>query len=89
LVVIAGLFGGLSHVAAAACPFRSVDLPYGDLQVVNNHAVSDSGHDANPQLATDGSGRWVVIWESNDDLGGTIDTDWELLVSVSTNGGNT
>ncbi|MCH7721501.1 MAG: exo-alpha-sialidase, partial [Planctomycetes bacterium] len=51
---------------------------------LNTNAASDSGGDMQPQLTTDGQGNWVAVWDSYDDLGGTIGTDFDILVSRST-----
>lgn len=52
-------------------------------------AASDLGDDVGPRLATDGAGTWVVAWSSDDDLGGTLGTDVDILVSRSTDAGLT
>ena len=57
--------------------------------VLNTNAATDSGSDLNPHVATDGSGAWVAAWYSNDDLAGTIGTDFDILVSTSANSGAT
>lgn len=49
--------------------------------------TTDSGEDRVPDIATDKAGHWVVVWESNDRLGGTSGKDSDILVSRSTNGG--
>jgi len=56
---------------------------------LNTTAESDAGLDAGVQLATDGRGDWVAVWNSSDDLGGTIGTDWDILVASSTDDGLT
>lgn len=56
---------------------------------VNTTATSDTAGDGYPNLATDGNGAWMVAWESDNDLGGTIGTDTDLLVAVSTDQGGT
>ncbi|MGD0205509.1 MAG: hypothetical protein ABSB57_03585 [Dehalococcoidia bacterium] len=56
---------------------------------LNTNAATDSGTDWSPQVATDGKGHWVAVWESDDDLGGTIGTDEDILVARSTNNGAT
>jgi len=56
---------------------------------LNTNAATDSGHDQVPQVTTDGGGKWVAVWESNDSLGGTIGTDDDILVARSTNNGAT
>jgi hypothetical protein len=53
------------------------------------NAASDSGGDYRPQVVTDGTGSWMVVWESDDSLGGTIGTDTDILVSRSSDGGVT
>jgi len=56
---------------------------------LNTNATTDSGTDRQSQVATDGGGNWMAVWESNDDLGGTIGTDYDILVARSTNNGAT
>jgi uncharacterized protein YjiK len=56
---------------------------------LNTNAGSDSGNDYYPQVTTDGVGNWVAVWYSNDDLGGTIGTDGDILVSRSIDNGTT
>ncbi|MCH8879085.1 MAG: exo-alpha-sialidase [Planctomycetes bacterium] len=54
---------------------------------LNTNATLDSGVDKYPQLTTDGAGNWVAVWWSTDDLGGSIDTDTDILFARSTNSG--
>jgi len=56
---------------------------------LNTNAATDSGDDWRPQLTTDGEGIWVTVWNSDDDLGGTIGGDHDILVSRSTDNGVT
>ena len=56
---------------------------------LNTNATSDSGLDLYPELATDGAGIWIAVWASNDSLGGTIGTDFDILFARSTDGGVT
>ncbi len=53
-----------------------------DPAALNTNATTDAGDDGSPQLATDRSGTWLSVWASNDDLGGTIETDWDILVAI-------
>lgn len=39
--------------------------------------------DKKPSLATDGAGRWIAVWESDDDLGGPAGADGDILHSIS------
>ncbi|NIP86081.1 MAG: hypothetical protein GTO03_11145, partial [Planctomycetales bacterium] len=54
---------------------------------LNTNADSDSGDDSEPQVATDGAGNWVVVWQSNDDLAGTSGPDYDILRAHSTDNG--
>jgi hypothetical protein len=42
-----------------------------------------------PQLTTDGLGTWIAVWGSDDDLGGTIEEDFDILLARSTDAGVT
>jgi hypothetical protein len=55
--------------------------------LLNTNATSDSGTDSTPNIATDGSGNWVAVWRSDDSLGGTIETDSDILVARSIDNG--
>jgi hypothetical protein len=70
---------------------RSTDSGVGwsAVATLNTNAATDSGTDWYPDIATDGQGRWVAVWESLDTLGDTIDDDNDILVSRSENGGAT
>jgi Neuraminidase (sialidase) len=56
---------------------------------LNTNAGSDAGRDIFAQVTTDSQGTWVAVWQSRDSLGGTISTDWDILVARSTDGGAT
>jgi hypothetical protein len=49
---------------------------------LNTNATTDSGRDFESQVATDGGGDWVAVWRSEDDLGGTIGTDQDILYAT-------
>jgi len=82
-------------VVWATCILASSQLAEGEcrdwlnLRPANNNAATDRGHDEYPALATDGKGVWVAVWMSNDDLGGPIGTDWDILLAISTDDGLT
>ena len=40
-------------------------------------------------MTTDSAGNWVAVWYSEDSLGGTIGTNWDILVARSTDNGAT
>jgi hypothetical protein len=48
---------------------------------LNSNATSDLGEDFRPQIAADGAGGWLAVWESDDSLGGTIGVDYDILVA--------
>jgi len=59
---------------------------------LNTNAATDSALDQSPQVTTDGGGNWVAVWCSNEDLfdpnlGGSIGTDYDILVARSTDNG--
>ena len=58
-------------------------------QFLDANATTDTYSDWYPVVVTDGSGQWVVVWESDDSLGGTIGTDGDILNSVSLDNGAT
>ncbi|MCH8968940.1 MAG: hypothetical protein IIA66_07475, partial [Planctomycetes bacterium] len=48
---------------------------------LNTNGVFDSGHDARAKLATDGSGNWIAVWDSDEEFGGTIGPDRDILLA--------
>ncbi|HRX83896.1 MAG TPA: sialidase family protein [Phycisphaerae bacterium] len=56
---------------------------------LSSNAATDTGFDSEPQLTTDGAGNWIAVWRSNDDLGGAIGTDGDILCARSTDNGAT
>ena len=58
------------------------------VQVLNSSAVGDTKNDFYPAVATDREGRWLVVWESVQNLGG-IGEDSDVLFAYSDNHGST
>jgi Neuraminidase (sialidase) len=56
---------------------------------LNTNAGSDTGNDEYPQIATDGQGHWAAVWQSDENLGGSIGTDNDIFVARSTDNGAT
>ena len=52
-------------------------------------AATDTAFDFTPHVATDGSGTWLAVWASTNDLDGSIGFDPDLLVTRSTDAGLT
>ncbi len=55
--------------------------------LLNDSLANDVERDLTPRIVYDGNGRWVAVWYSKDDQGGTIGSDGDILVSTSTDGG--
>jgi len=64
-------------------------VTWSDPQPLNTNPDSDVGDEEDPQITTDGAGHWIAVWGSNDDLGGSIGTDGDILVTISANNGGT
>lgn len=58
-------------------------------EVLNDNGFADTGDDSRPQIATDGAGNWVAVWDSYEDINGTMSFDFDILVSRSTDNGVT
>lgn len=56
---------------------------------LNTNAEGDAGDDKRPIVAADGAGNWLATWYSTDSLGGTIDSDADVLVARSADDGKT
>ncbi len=56
---------------------------------LNSNAATDTGGDVEPEVSTDGSGNWLAVWMSNENLDGAIGTDYDILAARSTDGGAT
>ena len=69
--------------------WSQVGVPLDSRLPLNTNAASDAGNDLQPRIATDGSGRWVVIWSSANDLGLGLGPDSDLFVARSSDGGVT
>ncbi len=57
--------------------------------IFNSDAVTDEGSDFDCQLATDGSGNWIAVWDAPDALNGTLSYDEDILYSRSADNGAT
>jgi hypothetical protein len=58
-------------------------------EALNTNAATDSGNDYLARLSTDRAGNWLAVWFSEDDLGGTVGADSDILASRSTDNGAT
>jgi hypothetical protein len=64
-------------------------LGFGEPELLNTNAATDFRHDLRPHLVTDGAGNWVVVWWTHSIVGSTIGTDEDILVSRSSDNGET
>ena len=51
--------------------------------------ATDDGDDYDVDMATDGQGKWTVVWRSLDSLGNTIGNDSDMMVTCSSDNGVT
>lgn len=54
---------------------------------VNSSAAGGGPSETGPDIATDGAGVWIVPFQSDDSLGGTIGSDFDLFTSRSLDAG--
>ncbi len=80
IIVLAALANLESKVFAQTCPAISAPAS------LNTNAGSDCCADRFPQLASDGAGHWVAVWESGNDIGG-IGLDPDILFALSNDNG--
>jgi hypothetical protein len=64
---------------------RSLDAgaTWSSPSVVNRNATRDRGVDGATALETDGAGRWVAAWSTEDSFGGTIGNDGDILFATA------
>ena len=68
---------------------RSTDngLTWSDPSWLNSNPDTDTGSDTSPKVRTDGQ-HWLAVWQSNESsIGGGIEADYDILVSLSTDKG--
>jgi hypothetical protein len=73
--------------SAAPLALAQLGVPISAPVALNTNAASDAVSDFSPQVATDGAGHWVAVWDSQENLGGTIGTDEDIFVSRSIDNG--
>src|SRR6185295_16611696 len=56
---------------------------------LNANAARDRGPDDQPFLLAAGTGRFIAIWRSEDDLDGHLGFDGDILFAESMDGGTT
>lgn len=86
-VVVAGVFAAVALLLCAAGGVfaQTPSAP----EVLNPNGFADAGDDSRPQIVTDGAGNWVAVWDSFEDLSGTMSFDFDIFVSRSSDNGET
>ena len=51
--------------------------------LLNTNGGSDTGYDGMPCVATDKNGLWRCVWQSDENLGGALGGDWDILTACS------
>ena len=51
--------------------------------LLNANAEVDSGSDGRVDVACGGPGRWLAVWMSEENLGGTAGTDWDIFFALA------
>ena len=59
------------------------------MSLLNTNAISDTGADLFTAIETDGFGNWVSAWRSDENLGGIIGSDVDILMARSSDNGVT
>ena len=58
------------------------------VRFLNSRAQVDGfAIDGNPRIARDRQGTWLCVWQSQDDLGGQITSDYDILFALSSDYG--
>ena len=60
---------------------------WGNASALNSNATIDVGDDGRPMIGADSFGLFATVWSSDDELGGPLKRDVDLLMSTSTNNG--
>lgn len=53
------------------------------------NAATEAFNDWDPVITNDGGNNWLIVWQSGNDLSGTIGSDSDLLYSYSSDNGQT
>jgi hypothetical protein len=60
---------------------------WSDAKTLNASTTLELRQNLSPRIRTDGAGTWLAAWRSNDDLGGAIGNDFDILFRRSTDNG--
>jgi Neuraminidase (sialidase) len=70
---------------------RSVDngVSWSPPKLLNTNGATDTGRELSHHLATDRLGKWVAVWNSNENLNGATGTDYDIHFARSSDNGAT
>src|SRR5262245_39306376 len=88
-ISLAIVIAGALNIVDRAFASGSFGAPLSSPAIGTTNASTDTGHDATPDLATDGHGVWVAVSQSTENLGGTIGSDTDIFFARSLNNGQT
>src|SRR5262249_36169790 len=76
--------GGRQQRETRACAARSIDrgATWSEPQLIDAFPTEQS-EDLFPSVCTDSQGRWMMVWHSQNSLGGTIGEDDDILFATS------
>ena len=84
---VSGEWGGDTDIAVATSTDNGVT--WSPIRALNSNAWVDTGADVRPHIATDGAGQWVVVWITDDSLGGAIGEEPDIVCAYSRDDGST
>lgn len=58
-------------------------------QAIDSTAAADAAEEYYPELVTDGAGNWIAAWQSGEILGGPLGSDFDILMTRSSDNGAT
>jgi hypothetical protein len=56
-------------------------ITWADPAPLNTNAAFDEGDDLHPSIAVDNHGTWIAVWDSTDDLGGTVEGSQNIFMT--------
>lgn len=62
-------------------------MTWSSVAPLNTNAFDDTADDLSPKFATDKNGNWVVVWISDNTVGDTAGTDFDIFVARSNDNG--
>lgn len=77
----------LYAVSVETPAYAGSDASFSPAIALNSNADGDQGSDRRPALAGDTEGRWIAVWQSEENLDDALGKDWDILFAVSEDDG--